>query len=75
MARPGWARVEQAKLAFGTRPHAEHGAEAAISAVDLLRLHALVKARAPKSVQRWVELAHHIRLKRRIDAASAWFRS
>jgi len=73
-AQRNWARVERAKLAFGTRPKAEDGSAPEISEVDLQRLHALVRARAPKSVQRWVDLAHHIRLKRRIDAESARLR-
>ncbi len=70
MPRRDWARVERAKLAFGLPRTVEQAAVPSVSAADLQRLHALVKTRAPQSVQRWVDLAYQIRLKRRIDAAS-----
>ncbi len=62
--------MERAKLAFGLPRGPEQAVVPSVSATELHRLHALVKAKAPQSVQRWVDLAYQIRLKRRIDAAS-----
>ncbi len=75
MARRDWARVERAKLVFGLARSSEPAAVPSVSATELHRLHALVKAKAPQSVQRWVDLAYQIRLKRRIDAANTRSRS
>jgi hypothetical protein len=74
-AQRDWAAVERAKLAFWARQYAEHGPAPAMRAAEMLRLHVLAHARIAMPAQRRDDLAHHIRLKQRIDAASAWFRS
>jgi hypothetical protein len=70
-----FARVERAKLAYWARLRAERGPEPALRAAEVLRLHVAAHARDSLAEARRQDLAHHIRLKRRIDAASAWFRS
>jgi hypothetical protein len=74
-ARRDWTRVERAKLAYWARQYAEHGPVPAIRAAEMLREHVLAFAGNAMHAQRREDLAHHIRLKQRIDAASDWFRS
>jgi hypothetical protein len=74
-ARRDWARIERAKLDFWVRQHAKHGPAAAIRTADMLRRQVLAFAGPALLAQRCEDLAHHVRLKKRIDAASAWFRS
>jgi hypothetical protein len=74
-ANRDWARVERAKLDFWASRHRKHGPAAAIRAADMLRQQVFAFASQALPAQRREDLAHHIRLKQRIDAASAWFRS
>src|SRR5512147_1687359 len=71
-AQRDWARVERAKLAYWARQYAEHGPAPAMRAAEMLRLHVQAHTGGSMGAQRRQDLAHHIRLKRRIDAASAW---
>jgi hypothetical protein len=73
-ARRDFIRVDRAKQEFWAQQYALHGPSPAIRAAAMLRRHVMAQTRSSLSSERRQDLAHHIHLKRRIDAASAWFR-
>ncbi len=72
-ARRDWPRVARAKLAYWTKQYEEHAAAPSLRAAAALRAHVVRFARDSLQAQRALDLADHVTLKRRIDAARLGF--
>jgi hypothetical protein len=68
--RRDWARKEEAKLDYWVELTSADGPVAALSAADALREHVARFAASDYVRSRAEDLAHHVALKRRIDAAN-----
>jgi hypothetical protein len=73
-ARRDWHRAEQSKLDYWTRVRDEQGALRVLAAADALRVHVQRFTTENADRERASDLRHHVELKRKIDAASRWFR-
>ena len=69
-AHRDWTAVERAKLDYWVELASTAGAGPALAIADALRRHAARFAALGDDAGRAEDLAHHVTLKRRIDAAS-----
>jgi hypothetical protein len=73
-ARRDWGRAERAKLEYWIHHVDANGVASAVRAADALRKHVERFASFEAKQERVTDLAHHIQLKQRINAASRKFR-
>ena len=74
-AHRDWSAVAERKRTFWLELTHQHGPLAALRAADALRVHAAkFMTDAAQLEARGEDLAHHLRLKQRIDAARSAFR-
>lgn len=65
-----FARVERAKREYWQREYSKRGARAMLDAADALEDHVRQYAGRETPTARSLDLAHHVHLKQRIDAAN-----
>jgi hypothetical protein len=69
-AERDWASVARAKLGYWLELTQSQGPDASLRAADALREHVSKHAGDDDDARRAEDFAHHVALKRRIDAAS-----
>ncbi len=69
--RRDWYRLKPAKLQHWARVYATQGALPLLRAADALRAHVIRCSVSTRKQERALDLAEHVRLKKRIDAANA----